>query len=208
MLLREAVEVLVKVDAAAGAEVGDQLAGLGVECVDVAAEAGEEAPVRAIGPVGEATGTLAGGFGIPGPDEAAGGAVERDEFAAGRVAVDQAIDDEGVGFEAAAAIGTIVGPGNLELGDIGAIDLFEGRVARVLGVAAIGGPFPAFRVGGGLRQCDGGGQGRSQGQVTQNSHCDLRFSETRPRCKKANGRRKRLPHLPRLALTLLLCDSQ
>src|ERR1039457_3554280 len=113
LLFRRTVQVLVQVDASAAAEAGNHLPGLRVERINIAAEPSEEPPVRANGPVGETAGALTTGFGIPGPDQPSGSPVEREELASRRVAVDQAIHKQGVGFEAPAPVGTIVGPGNL-----------------------------------------------------------------------------------------------
>ena len=76
---------------------------------------------------------------IPFPQFAAGRGVERDDAAALRGGVEHAADDEIVGLVFALFAG-VVGPCDLELRDVAAVDLLERRVEAALFVAEVGGP--------------------------------------------------------------------
>ena len=147
LLLGVAAQTFAEVDAAVAAEIGDWFAGAGVEGVDIALDGGEDTRRFAVGPVDHgAIRAVAGDAGVESPEKFSGGAVERDRFVAGREAVEDAVDENGLGLRIARAVGGVVGPGDCELFHVGAVDLLEVGVADTGGSAAIGGP---IAVGGG-----------------------------------------------------------
>ncbi len=78
---------------------------------------------------------------VEAPDLAAGGGVEGDDAHLGRGGVENAVDDDGVAlhFGPLKCVVGVIGPGYLELLDVGGRDLSEGGVADVVG-AAVHGP--------------------------------------------------------------------
>ena len=133
-------------DGAVVAKRGDRLAGLRIEGEEEFAHGGKEARFAAgiVLPIHEAAlaaAASAGGGGgrIPFPQFAAGRGVERDDAAALRGGVEHAADDEIVGLVFALFAG-VVGPCDLELRDVAAVDLLERRVEAALFVAEVGGP--------------------------------------------------------------------
>ena len=92
----------------------------------------------AVGPPGEAA-VRAGAVdaGVELPEEFSGGSVEGNDFLFGGDGVEDAFDDDGSGFEAAGFAGVEL-PCELEVCDVGAIDLLEGGVVGVAGVASGG----------------------------------------------------------------------
>src|SRR6185503_12587800 len=136
-------------DAAAGAEVGRRLAGLGVERVEKLAADRDEAAIRAALPEVEAARRLAGRFLLRRlllPQRLAGRAIERGDEAVRVLRVDDAVDDDRRRFQVRvdAQLGKRIGerrvhrrpaPGDLQALDVVARDLVERRVAgeRVIG---------------------------------------------------------------------------
>ncbi len=131
------------------AEGGDGLAGSGVEAVEEVHDAGKDAGLVAVGPVGDSAGGLRGGnAGVELPEELAGGGVEGDDLLVGRVGVEGAADDERVGLDVAFFAG-VEGPGELKAVDVGAVDLGERGVVIAVGAAVVGGPAHGLRGKGG-----------------------------------------------------------
>ena len=119
----------------------DRPAGFGVERVNEVVDGGEDAWVRSVGPVDEAAvGAVAVETGGPLPEELAGGGVDGHGLVFGGDAVEDAVEDDGLGLGGALAIGGVVAPDFGELGDVGLGDLLERGVAGVFGGAAVGGP--------------------------------------------------------------------
>ncbi len=67
---------------------------------------------------------------VEGPDLLARGGVEGKHFCHGRGGVEDGVDDDGVALDLGAAlrrsVAGVVGPGYLQLIDVGAVDLVEG----------------------------------------------------------------------------------
>ncbi len=127
------VKVLEEVDAAVFAEGGDGFSGGGIELVEVVA-GGKDDAAEAFGlPVDEATVdahvTLIGFEGVESPEFAAGGCIEGEDLELRGGAVEDSVDDEGVALDLGASVGAavtgVVGPGDLELVGVLAVDLAE-----------------------------------------------------------------------------------
>ena len=112
-------------------------------------------------PVGEtAIGLGAFDAGIEFPEQFSGGGVEREDFLRGSDAVENSVNDERIGLQAAFFVG-VEGPGDLEFADVVAIDLSERRVVIIFGIAAVAGPVHCRRWrsilgAGGVRERQGG----------------------------------------------------
>ena len=132
-------------------------AGAGVESVDVTAEGGEDARTGGVGIEGQARTRWPVDLESKVQSGLAGGGVEGDDVCRRGDAVEDAVDDDGLGLEVAASAG-VIGPGDLEAGDVGAVDLLEGRVAGAFGIAAVGGPFLSRQGGSGEK-----GEGEKSG---------------------------------------------
>jgi hypothetical protein len=81
----------------------------------------------------------AGNAGIKFPKEFSGGGIEGEDFLGRRDAVEDGVDDDGAGLQAAGCAG-VEGPGDLEIFHVIAIDLGEQGVVGVVEIAAIDGP--------------------------------------------------------------------
>lgn len=137
---RLASEIFAEIDAAGGAKISNRFAGGGVERVKKIHYAYEDAGGGSGTPVGQAAiGLRAVDAGIEFPEKFAGGGVQREDFLRRSDAVENAVDDQGIGLETA-RFGGVKGPRNLELGDVGAIDLCERGEMIAFGSAAIAGP--------------------------------------------------------------------
>jgi len=77
--------------------------------------------------------------GIPLPEFASGRGVEGDDFAGRRGGVENPLDDQVVGLELA-FVPSVVGPGDLQLGDVGSVDLGQRRVEIARFVTEVNGP--------------------------------------------------------------------
>ena len=74
--------------------------------------------------------TSPGAAGIELPDLFARHRVHRKHFLSGRIPVEHAVDDDGIGLQRAGSVSRVVGPGNLQLAHVRLIDLLECRIAR------------------------------------------------------------------------------
>src|ERR1700752_253063 len=82
--------------------------------------------------------------GIEFPEEFSGSGIERENLLSGSDAVENAVDDEGSGLQAA-FFARVEGPGDFELADVGAIDLSER--GEVIGFGGAGITRPVLRSG-------------------------------------------------------------
>jgi len=145
--VRNAIEISIhafaKIDGAAVAEAGIRNAGFGVEGYKAAiGDTEEDAGLLAIRPVSDATIDATGsarlvscdaGVRIEFPTLAAGVGIERDNFTGCSGNEHHAIDDDRSAFDSCAVAGPsvagVIGPCELERGDVGAVDLLEWRIA-------------------------------------------------------------------------------
>ena len=81
--------------------------------------------------------------GIKFPEKFAAGGIQGEYFLRGGNAVQDAVNDDGVGLQAALLAG-IEGPCNLKVLDVGAIDLSQRRVVRASGGTTIHRPIVAL----------------------------------------------------------------
>src|SRR5262245_59961196 len=99
--------------------------------------------------------------GVERPELAPRGGVEGEDLEPRGGRVEDAVDDDRVALDLRAVVGArpsaLVGPGDLQWLHVTPVDLREGRVLLVAGVAAVGRP-PAIRKGG------GGGAEKKEGE--------------------------------------------
>ena len=168
-----------QVDAAVVAEAARRLAGRGVDGQQVAVGgAVEDARLVAVGPVGQAADAVAAGVDgeprspdhvrVVDPADGAGARVERRGEPEGRDDVDDPVHHQRGGLhvenaevlvnlaqrvEVECLVGRTPAPGDLQIVEVGRVDLIEARVLRAAEVAAVGGPLavgrPVLRGGGG-----------------------------------------------------------
>ena len=160
-------------EAFAEIDLQDGFAGLAVEGVEEVA-VGEEDAILINGDAAVAVAALrrrAGG-GVEGPDLMAGGGVERDNFEGGRGGVENAADDDRIALHLRVfeRVVRIVRPRDLELGDVGAVDLCERRKADV-SRPAVDRPLDIRRVESG--NCDETEDQR--GELHSSPNCSARF---------------------------------
>jgi 2-polyprenyl-6-methoxyphenol hydroxylase-like FAD-dependent oxidoreductase len=116
----------------------------------------KDAPVRALGPIGQAAidPTLGDAFarsGVEAPFLDPGGRVEREEFQVGCRAIDHAIDHQWIALNLRTVLRirppTAIGPGNLQLPDILGLDLLQARMVAAARVTQVDGPVHGARRG-------------------------------------------------------------
>ena len=133
-------EALAQIDAATLAKRRHGGSGARIEAVEKVHDAGEDALLAAVGPVGEAARWLrTGDSGVELPFELAGGGVEGDHLLRGGVGIKGAADDQRIVLQAALFAG-IEAPCQGEPMDVAAIDLRQAGVVIAVGSAAIGRP--------------------------------------------------------------------
>jgi hypothetical protein len=100
------------------AEAGDGLAGDGAKVVAELHDADHNAAIFSIGPKGQPTIRL-GAFdsGVELPQLLACRSIQGEDFFRGREAVENSVDDDGAGLQAAGFFG-VIGPGDLQLLDV------------------------------------------------------------------------------------------
>ena len=119
-------------------------AGRRVQRVHVRVDAGKEASIVAARPVHQpAVRTAPDDLRIERPQVLARCGAQRERLVRGRVAVQDAVDDDRLRLQTAGLPG-VVAPGDLEPRDVRAIDLGQAGVAHLLRPAAIAGPPPVI----------------------------------------------------------------
>ena len=144
-----------EIDAAVFAKVEDGFTGGWVERVEEVQHARKKPGVLAVGPVCEASRRLAVfDSGVESPEQFASGAIEGDDFSGEGIAEEHATDYKGIGFQVA-FFSRVELPGNLELGNIGAINERERRVVLAVDITVVSGPVDVRP----RRSLDGRGRG-------------------------------------------------
>ena len=122
----------------------DRFAGRGIERIHKVQNANEDAPVVSIAPIGKApVGLCAANAGIKLPEKFSRGSVQSKYFLCGSDAIQDAVDYDGVGLQAAFFAG-IKSPGNPQIIDVAAVDLREGRVVGAGRGTTVDGPVAVF----------------------------------------------------------------
>ena len=105
---------------------------LGVQSIEIALHRSENSLFGAVRPVGDATiRPSPRDARIEAPQQLSSGGIEGDGFMPGREAVEDAVNDDGLGLRRVCAVGGVVGPGDLQTRDIGAVNLLEVRIASL-----------------------------------------------------------------------------
>ena len=107
---------------------------------------------------------LVGDRRVPAPDLFAGGRIQGEDEAEGAGSVENAVGDQGGGLQPRARLGDLPAPGEAESVDVVRVDLVEGTVPCLRGVASVVEPRGLRGRGAGLVRCGGrrngcGGQG-------------------------------------------------
>ncbi len=134
---RRTAEIFTQVDAACISKRRDRFARGGVQSVDEVHDADEDAPVFAVGPVGQTAIRLcAANSGVELPQELACCGIQRENFLRWSDAVEQPVDDNGACLKTAFFL-SVKTPGDSETLDVVPIDLRECGIVIVLGCATV-----------------------------------------------------------------------
>ena len=144
LLLGIPAQIRAEVDASAFPEGGDRLPGLGVEGVEEMQHCREHPPVGAVRPVHQTAirpSTLDSR--IERPQELSRRGAKSKSLVRRRQRIKDAVDDDGLGLESPGLPG-VVGPGDLQILHVPAVDLTQARITNLFGAAPVRLPSSIF----------------------------------------------------------------